>query len=260
MPTDAMEVPTPTMFFDDRLITNVLYDLKSGKEATVFCCEGGPTAGARLVAAKVFHPGNVRSFQNDSLYRQGRVITDARLRRAARKKTRIGRRAEHTSWVGHEYATLRLLHAAGADVPRPVSFAAGAILSAGFQQSGYAPGAILMEYIGDDKVSAPLLKSVSIDPADAQDYFDLVIRNVELFLSCNIVHADLSAFNILYWDGDLTIIDFPQAVDPRTNPHAYSLLQRDVNNVYRYFTRYGVQADAYRIASGLWDRFLNTEL
>jgi RIO kinase 1 len=53
----------------------------------------------------------------------------------------------------------------------------------------------------------------------------------------------------------VTVIDFPQAVNARTNPNAYDLLLRDIDNVCRYFTRFGIQSDAGRIAGDLWVRF-----
>ena len=79
---------------------------------------------------------------------------------------------------------------------------------------------------------------------------------MELFLACNRLHGDLSAFNILYWQGRATIIDFAQAVDPRHNPEIYPVLERDVERVYRYFARYGVVADPGAIAAGLWADYM----
>ncbi len=87
-----------------------------------------------------------------------------------------------------------------------------------------------------------------------------VLRNVELFLACDRIHADLSPYNILYWKGRLTIIDFPQAIDARFNPNALALLTRDLENVARYFARYGVEANAAETARELWTRFLRAEL
>jgi serine/threonine-protein kinase RIO1 len=65
---------------------------------------------------------------------------------------------------------------------------------------------------------------------------------------------------ILWWDGKATIIDLPQAVDPRSNPHASELLSRDVENVCRHFERYGVRSDPKAIARGLWTGFLFADL
>jgi RIO kinase 1 len=75
-------------FLADGLIESVLYPIKSGKEATVYCCRGGSALKGALVAAKVYKPKAFRSFRDDSAYREGRVILDARARRAAAKRLR----------------------------------------------------------------------------------------------------------------------------------------------------------------------------
>jgi RIO kinase 1 len=48
------------------------------------------------------------------------------------------------------------------------------------------------------------------------------------------------------------IIDFPQACDPRFNTSAFRLLVRDVDNLARFFGRFGVQRDAYGLAERYW--------
>src|SRR5437773_2782739 len=216
-------------FYDDQLITDVLRRVKGGKEATVYCClaasrspgsrvpspESGPDdfglrtldSGLPLLAGKVYHPREFRSLKNDALYRQGRAVLDdegkgVRGRREAlamTKKTSFGQEMRHYSWLASEFETLRRLHAAGADVPTPVA---------------HNENAILMEYIGDEKWPAPPLSSVRLQPGEARPLFDRLMQNVELMLSQDVVHGDLSAFNVLYWEGKATIIDFPQAVSP----------------------------------------------
>lgn len=232
-------------FRDDGLISDECEVIKSGKEATVYCCKACASAGGGLLAAKVYRPRQFRSFKHDAVYQAGRVILDARLRRTVAKKTRRGRGVQSGMWVAGEFETLQVLHEAGADVPRPLA------------SSG---SAILMEYVGARGSPAPTLNQVALDRQEARRLFDRVVENVELFLTCNRVHADLSAFNILYWRGRIKIIDFPQAVDPRVNPDALSLLLRDLGNVHRYFARHGVQAAPARVAGDLWRRYLRAEL
>ena len=232
-------------FRDDGVITDECEVVKSGKEATVNCCRAGASAGGELLAAKVYRPRQFRSFKRDAVYQAGRVILDARFRRAVAKKTRRGRGVQSGLWVASEFETLKLLHEAGGDVPRPLAMAGSAIL---------------MEYVGARGSPAPTLNQVALDRQEARRLFGRVVRNIELFLSCDRVHADLSAFNILYWRGRITIIDFPQAVDPRVNRNAFSLLLRDLGNVHRYFARHGVQAEPSRLADKLWHRYLRAEL
>ena len=65
------------------------------------------------------------------------------------------------------------------------------------------------------------------------------MENLRLLVGAGYVHADLSAYNLLWWEDDLWFIDFPQAVDVTTNPHAFDYLYRDVTNVGAWFARHG---------------------
>jgi RIO kinase 1 len=230
---------TLTEFFEDDLITDVVRVLKSGKEGTVYCCRASPRTGQDLLAVKVYRSSERRLFHNNAVYQEGRWIGDKRLRRAVAKKTRVGREMRADTWVVQEYETLRRLHAAGGAVPRP------------FARSGQA---LLMSYVGDLETPAPLLQHADLSPEEVEPLFRRLLREIELWLACGRVHADLSPFNILYWEGEPTVIDFPQAVDPAENANARELLGRDLANLCRYFARFGIRADPEALATGLWRR------
>jgi len=232
-------------FLDDSVITEVLEVVAGGKEATVFRCAAAPSRGDRFYAAKVYRPMERRNFRNDTVYQQGRVILSSRGRRAYAKGTEFGRKVQYGQWVAAEYATQQALYDAGADVPRPIACNGSAIL---------------MEWLGDDNAAAAQLRHVRLDPRDAPRLLDCLLANIELMLRNNVIHGDLSPFNILYVDGGVKIIDFPQAVDPRMNPNSYALLSRDVGNVCEHFAKFGVRSDPGRIAGRLWSRFMRAEL
>lgn len=232
-------------FFAEGIIIDVVRTEKSGKEGTVYCCRADPSTGYDLVAAKVYRPRSRRSFKNDAVYHEGRVILNKRDARAVARKTDWGRETKFGSWIGHEFETLTQLHALGSDVPKPLRKAASAIL---------------MEYVGDEEAAAPKLREVELEPEEVRPLFNRMMQNIEVWLANDLVHGDLSAYNVLYWDGSITVIDFPQAIDPRANPNAFDLLRRDIDNVCHYWSRYGVRSDPTRIAQHLWNRFLRSEL
>ena len=58
------------------------------------------------------------------------------------------------------------------------------------------------------------------------------------------MHADLSAYNLLWWREQVWLIDVPQAVDLHRSTIGYELLHRDLQNVSRWFTAHGVPVDA----------------
>jgi len=115
--------------------------------------------------------------------------------------------------------------------------------------------AILMDFIGDETNAAPILNSVSLDTDEAHALFNRVIHNIDLMLKHNCIHGDLSAYNILYWDGEITIIDFPQIVIPESNPSSWKIFQRDVIRVCQYFSAQGVDCDPKRLAADLWTSY-----
>jgi RIO kinase 1 len=230
-----------------RWFSDVLRVIKGGKEASVYQLARHPASGVRepYLAAKIYRPRRFRSLKNDYLYREGRenldssgnVIVDAGKLHAMRKKTEYGRELLHTSWIEHEFKTLQILHAAGADVPVPYVS---------------ADNAILMTYVGGDELAAPTLNSLELAPEEALPLFQRVLHNIELMLAHGRVHGDLSAFNILYWEGEITLIDFPQAIAPLANRSAYRIFERDVTRVCEYFIRQGVRADPRGIAARMW--------
>jgi RIO kinase 1 len=191
-----------------------------------------------------------RQLRNDAVYRRGRDIlvedgtrlteNDQREMRAVFKNTTFGQKVRHTSWLMHEYTTLSILYQEGAAVPRP--WATG-------------DNVILMEYIGDEDMPAPTLNTIHLEPDEVEPLFDEVLRNVELLLRHHLLHGDLSAYNILYWEGEITLIDFPQVVDVRTNPDADLILQRDITRICEYFARQGLERDPVDLTEALWDQY-----
>ena len=234
-------------FYEQHILTDVLRRAKGGKEANVYCCRAHPAVGMDLLAAKLYRPRLLRNLRNDARYRQGRdyldehgkVIRDERLLVAIRQGTTVGKETVHTSWLEHEYQALQLLHSAGCDVPRPVAV---------------GENTILMEYIGERDQPAPTLHEVRLPAHQARPLFDRLVANLELMLSVERVHGDLSAFNVLYWQGAVWIIDLPQVVDPYQNQDAWDIFQRDVTRLCQYFQRYGLGNHPDRLAAELWDR------
>ncbi len=237
-------------FYQQNLITDVLYHVKGGKEASVYCCIAHPSTGFDLLAAKVYRPRRFRNLRNDKMYREGRALltadgtvakrTDHRLMRAIGKKTEFGVQAQHTSWLMYEYTTLQRLHADGAAVPKPI---------------GAAENAILMEFQGDILKAAPALSDVGLTTDVALTLFAESLRNIELMFRLDVIHGDLSAYNILYWEGKITLIDFPQVSSVETNVHAAFILQRDITRTCEYFQRQGVSCDPDQIFEELWERY-----
>ncbi|HLG78803.1 MAG TPA: RIO1 family regulatory kinase/ATPase [Ktedonobacteraceae bacterium] len=236
-----------TAFYEQDLVTDVVHVVKSGKEATVYCCTADPRTGLAYAAAKVYRPRMFRSLRNDQVYRQGRTQRDidGRVVRAGSHQQRAfkserGRATQVSSWIEYEYQTHCLLYESGADVPQPLA---------------HIGNAVLMEYIGTLGEPAPLLYQVDLAQEEAAPLLERILSTIEHFFAHNRIHGDLSAYNILYWKGDVKIIDFAQAVDPSQSDGSFALLERDIERVGRYFARYGMTVDAHALARNLWQKY-----
>lgn len=230
-------------FYDQGQLKDILGRVKGGKEANVYRCVGEH----HLIAAKVYRPRMFRNLRNDKLYREGRGLVDSegravrsrdyRILKAAEQKTSYGEQVQHTSWLMYEYKSRQTLYDAGASVPQPIA------------TSG---NAILMTYLGDEKMGAPALNEVRLSQGEAESFFEEILRNINLMLTHSMIHGDLSPYNVLYWDGKITLIDFPQVTNSRTNSRAYFILRRDVQRICEYFEQYGLSHDYVALTDKLW--------
>src|SRR5258708_17267164 len=196
--TTALEIDEALLdaFIGDGSITDVLYVVRSGKEATVYCCRGAAASGGNLVAAKVYRPLERRNFHNDAIYQTGRDrVLSSRTKRALANKSRHGRDVQYGTWIHAEFQTMRMLHDAGADVPEV------------FSQSN---GAILMEYFGDEEASAPMLSRVTLPRENADKFLRQIIDNVTLWLADHPVPGAMSPANLLVSGERIVRIRFPR--------------------------------------------------
>ena len=225
--------------------------LKTGKEAEVFLVERvAPDGRSCLLAHKRYRPRNVAykgelqalgfqraaNFVNDRDYRDGRSLANSRDRRAAAKKSRYGRTVLRNDWPDNEFAMLERLAGAGVAVPFPVVRTADGVL---------------MQYIGDLTTAAPRLVQAGLDRPGVERAASQLVENLRVMTAIGVVHADLSVYNLLWWDDVLWIIDVPQAVDIGTNGQAFDFLLRDLTNVAGWFTSKGVAFDVDSLFSEL---------
>ncbi|MGZ8571308.1 MAG: RIO1 family regulatory kinase/ATPase domain-containing protein [Actinomycetota bacterium] len=233
-------------FYDEGLVERHLKPLKHGKEASVHLFRANPsTTGEELVALKLYHPLDRRDFRDETLYRDGEFIKERRTRVALEQRTKFGREVQGGLWVSREWETLRLLDGQ-VPVPRPIE---------------NTDDAILMSYVGDEDVPAPRLHEYHHDDLEElEGLWEQLHRAIVQMLYRDVVHADLSSYNILVWDGEIVIIDLPQAVDAKKNQHAQAFLTRDIERIGGFFERRGLHKPWDEIANDLWTGWLFADL
>lgn len=256
-PRDPDVLPAWQAAFTERKrITGIIGFLPAGKEAQVYICEAHPATGIDRLAAKVYRPRRDRAFKDESTYLEGRgSLTRGRARkgsvaRAIRARSRAGRILLEHTWVDHEYEVLRRLYGAGVRVPKPVDA---------------AEGAVLMEYLGDATEAAPRLSvyapsgPLGSGPG-ARALLEECFGAVESLLSLDLIHGDLSPYNVLVHEGHAFLIDLPQAIEAHVHPDPFPLLRRDVLNLSRHFARYGLPDRGEVFAQDLWHRYTHGTL
>ncbi|MBA6130959.1 MULTISPECIES: PA4780 family RIO1-like protein kinase [Pseudomonas] len=219
---------------EDGLVDEVLRPLMSGKEAAVYVVR----CGSQVRCAKVYKEANKRSFRQAAEYQEGRKVRNSRQARAMAKGSKYGRKEAEDAWQNAEVAALFRLAGAGVRVPKPYDF---------------QDGVLLMELVTDaDGDAAPRLNDVHLEAEEARVFHAFVIRQIVLMLCAGLVHGDLSEFNVLLGPDGPVIIDLPQAVDAAANNHAFSMLQRDVDNMAHYFGRFAPELKSTRYAQEMW--------
>ena len=226
----------------DGLVDEVIDQLMSGKEATVYIVR----CGDHIRCAKVYKEVHKRSFKQASLYQEGRKVRNSRRARAMEKGSKYGRNEQESTWQSAEVDALYKLEKAGVRVPEPF---------------GCVDGVLLMELITDDEGNvAPRLNDVTMSSEQALEDHAVMMKYVVLMLCAGLVHGDLSEFNVLVDDYGPVIIDLPQAVDAAGNNNAQSMLARDVNNITSYYGLFAPELLNTRYASEIWDLFANGDL
>ena len=213
------------------VITEVMAEIKSGKEATVYQARGDQG----LIALKIYRDVAARSFKNTGQYGLGLARSSDAVNKAIAARGSRGAAALQDLWVASEYMVLWQLWNAGLPVPEPL------IGPEPFDYVQSSP-AVLMRFIGDENAPAPRLSEARLTPEEAQSAWRQSLEAMARLHQLGLVHGDYSTYNLLWWEGSVMMIDFPQVSD-KTNPNLASLLRRDAHSLALSFKRHGIRED-----------------
>jgi RIO kinase 1 len=219
---------------EDGLVDEVIRQLMSGKEATIYVVR----CGDEIRCAKVYKDANQRAFRQAADYQEGRRVKNSRQARAMEKGSRYGRKMQEEVWQNAEVDALYRLAGAGVRVPQPyICF----------------EGVLLMELVTDAEGGvAPRLNDVPLDAARALELHAALLKEVVKMLCAGLIHGDLSEYNILIDEQGPVIIDLPQAVDAAGNNNAAAMLERDVANLATFFGGFAPQLLDTQYGREIW--------
>lgn len=207
-------------FYNKEIIQKLNFIIARGKEADVYIAEAGSSErvkGKRFVVIKFFRV-ETTSFLRMSDY----LIGDTRFSKIKLTKSSIIK-----VWCRKEMGNLIIAEKAGIYAPKPY-MSNGSILA--------------MEFIGNEEgIRAPQLKYSPLE--DPRAFLEIILKQIKALYKSDLVHADLSEYNILVHQGKPYFIDFGQAVVAR-HPNAKMFLERDLNNILQYFAKtYRIEKD-----------------
>jgi len=123
-------------------------------------------------------------------------------------------------WAQKEFKNLRRAQEAKVNVPEPLAV---------------QKNVLIMEFVGKNGTRAPLLRETTLN--DPKKVFRLLLTYLKrLYQKADLVHADLSEYNIMIWKGRPVIFDVAQSVLTK-HPMADRFLRRDLENLHKYFKR-----------------------
>ena len=199
-------------FLSSGILNEVNGVVSAGKEARVYW---GKTKTGEDRAVKIYLTSSAEFKKGMMMYIEG----DYRFKNIKRDT-----RSLISTWAQKEFRNLDAADKAKVRVPKPIAV---------------ERNIVIMEFIGKDGVSAPSLKEQP--PEDPQKtYKQLLTFMKRLYQKAELIHGDLSEYNLMTWKGKLVMFDMSQSV-PTSHPLAQFLLNRDITNVNRFFSRQGIK-------------------
>ena len=199
--------------------------VRAGKESRVYW---GKDKDGRELAIKIylvvsseFRKGMLKYIEGDPRF----------------KSVRHDTRSLIFAWAQKEFKNLELATRAKVRVPKPIAV---------------EKNVLVMEFIGKNGEPAPSLKEKT--PNNPQKAYETLLGYLQkLYQKAELVHGDLSEYNIMIWNGRTVLFDVAQAV-LLVHPMADDLLRRDLTIVNKYFGRLGVKVlsfdECYRRVTG----------
>ncbi len=219
--TDERTIQNLRKFFSRGMVSEVSFLISTGKEADVYVAQSGDAITERFIALKVFR------IETSSFSKRMDYITgDPRFGKVKNDLYNMA-----ITWCKKEYGNLKIAHEADVSVPRPY---------------GFVGNMLGMEFIGDEYGSpAKRLKDSDVD--DPELVLSSILDNVKRLNAVELVHADLSEYNVLMKGQEPTLIDMGQAV-MLGHPKYWEFMRRDIINILYYFRkRYGIEKDHEKV-------------
>ncbi|BFH73578.1 serine protein kinase RIO [Sulfurisphaera javensis] len=195
-------------------LKNIYGSISAGKEAKVY---PAVTEDGKWYALKIYYVSTAQSKRALEKYTFG----DPRF-----EDIKVNNTKQLISvWARKEFKNLNRLYKNDVRVPEPIYV---------------LENILVMQFIGENGVRAPLLKELLDEEINENLYTDIIDQIEKMVNKAELVHGDLSEYNIMVWEDKCYIIDVSQAIDIN-HPNALELVKRDIDNINAFFESKGIQ-------------------
>ena len=192
---------------NSHIISYVNGVVRAGKESVVFWAKDKEEND---IALKIYLV-STSNFKRRSPY----ILGDPRF-----NKIKKGTRNLVNLWAKKEFLNLNQAYENGLPVVRPIHI---------------SKNVLAMSFEGKDGVPEKTLLESEVD---MNDYDQTISFIKDLYKQSNLVHGDLSAYNIFKTKDGIKVFDLGSAVDI-SHPNSREFLERDINNITNFFVKRG---------------------
>ncbi|MEF8848980.1 MAG: serine protein kinase RIO [Candidatus Thermoplasmatota archaeon] len=206
---------------DDKIISAFDFPISTGKEGNVF---RAINPEKQFLAVKIYRI-STSTFKHITRY----IVGDPRFKSIHKNKRDI-----IYEWTKKEYKNLKRLKEINVKSPTP------------FETN---KNVLVMDYLGSKEYPAPRL--IDITPEKPKEIFNQIIKDIsKMYKKANLIHCDMSPFNILIHKNTPYIIDLGQGV-LKDHPNSKEFLRRDIKNIVKYFKKFKIKADEKNIYNNI---------
>lgn len=191
-----------------------------GKESTVLHATGRnheDTPGQE-VAIKIFKSDNTMAFKTRDSYNKSKCPS-YKFDKPKSKNDSLNK------WAERGFKNLKLLRKTGIDCPDAVSL---------------KKHVLVMTFLGNDARPSPQLREANLNDIQLrQSYEQVVDIMIKMYQQCELIHGDLSEYNLLWHNDRIFVIDVSQSMFT-SHPNANSFLYRDCKNILDFYHKSGL--------------------
>jgi RIO kinase 3 len=191
-----------------------------GKESTVLHATGRDheNATGQEIAIKIFKSDNTMAFKSRDTYNKSKCPS-YKFDKPKSKNDSLNK------WAERGFKNLKALKKAGINCPDAISL---------------KKHVLVMTFLGSDCRPAPQLRDANLDTTKLQSSYEQVIDIMKkMYVECELIHGDLSEYNLLWHAEKVYVIDVSQSMSI-SHPNANIFLYRDCKNITNFFRKSGL--------------------